>query len=623
MEKIKRFVEFKSIFSSKDVLKENESHANVVVATTMLNLFLVCIITLMLVLFNVFKLGTTIMVPIIITTFILLATPALICFKVKGNNKNLRVFLFTCFILAMAVCDAILKYNITLLMVLPIILAARYYNKKFTIWVSGFTFIAFILSTWLSVYYGQQDLNTYNLIIPQGTTITINSTLREAVTSLDINEAERIRNIYLHFFLPKIFVFSIISFACIQISQSGRNMIKKQIEISEKNSRIDTELDLAYKIQYGMLPSTFPAFPDHREIDIYAMSIPAKEVGGDFYDMFLVDDSHLAICIADVSGKGVPSALFMMVSKILIKVITDEGGKVNEVITRVNNILSNGNKLGLFVTAWFGVLDLETGNIEFVNAGHNPPLIYSSETGTFEFLKTKANFVIAGMENIQYERNEYKLNPGDKLFLYTDGVTDTSNERKEAYGELRLKRFLDKNSNYNVTDTIMKLNEDLTKFANKTAQFDDITMLELQYFGNSNNTENVWKEFKAEINELPNVRDFINYELKKRNVDEKNSSIINLAVEEIFVNIVNYAYTNESGNCFIIVNSTGNCLEITFEDGGKQFNPLEKEMPDVTLPKEKRNIGGLGIYLVQKTMDKVEYKYEDNRNILKIIKIIK
>lgn len=248
-------------------------------------------------------------------------------------------------------------------------------------------------------------------------------------------------------------------------------MIEKQIEITEKTARLDTELDLAYNIQKTMLPSTFPAFPDYDEIDIYATSVPAKEVGGDFYDMFLVDENHLAVCMADVSGKGVPAALFMMISQILIKVIANEGGRVNEVISRVNNILSEGNKIGLFVTAWFGIIDLKTGIIEFVNAGHNFPLIYSRKNGRFEYLKTKPNFVIAGMEKVKYEKSEWKLNPGDRLFLYTDGVIEAINNENKMYGEQRLKQFLNKNIDLSVKETIIKLKKDIDLFAQETIQY--------------------------------------------------------------------------------------------------------------------------------------------------------
>ena len=624
MEKAKKmFVEFKSIFFSEDVLKENEKHANIVVASTMLNLFVICIIAFLLVYFNVFKVGMNVMRTVLFINLSLLAIPALICFLTKGNGQGIRIFLFSCFILAMAISDVILKYNVTLLMVLPIILAARYYNKKFTIWVSTLTCVLFLISPVLSIHYGQQDLNSYNLIIPKGTTITIDSTLRDAVTKVNIDEGQRVKNIYLHLILPKIFIYSIVSFACIQISQSGKKMIEKQIEITNKSSRLDTELNLAYNIQQGMLPSKFPAFPEHKEIDIYAMSKPAKEVGGDFYDMFLVDDNHLAICMADVSGKGIPAALFMMVSKILIDVITIEGGNVEEVITKVNNILSAENKLNLFVTAWFGILDLQTGKLEFVNAGHDCPYIYTRKTGRFELLKTKPNFVIAGMNNMQYQKHEYQLEPGDRLFLYTDGVVEATNKTNKMYGELRLQQFLDNNINLDAKDTIINLKKDIDKFANQATQFDDITMLELNYKNHKGDFSNISKEFKADIKELTAVQEFINTELKNKDVGTRTLNQINLAVEEIFVNIVKYAYQGKNGICIITINNKEDCIEFTFEDRGVPFNPLEQTPPNVSLSKDEREIGGLGIFLVEKTMDKVEYKYENNMNILKITKKIK
>lgn len=620
MGKVKKvFAEFNSIFFSKDVLKENEIHANIVVATTMLNIFFIGFITFLLVYFNFFKVGTALMTTVMIFNFFFLAIPATICFIIRGSQKWIRIFLFVCFILAMAISDAILKYNVTLLMVLPIILAARYYNKKFTIWVAIYTIIAFIISTSFSIYYGQQDLNSYNLVIPQGTTITINSTLRDAITKMEVNETQRITNIFIHLFLPKLFIFSIISFACVQISQSGKKMIEKQIEITKKTSRLDTELDLAYNIQKTMLPSTFPAFPNHDEIDIYAMSIPAKEVGGDFYDMFLIDENHLAVTMADVSGKGVPAALFMMISQILIKVIANEGGKANEVISRVNKILSNGNKIGFFVTAWFGIIDLKTGIIEFVNAGHNFPLIYCSQKNSFEYLRTKPNFVIAGMEEIRYEKSEYRLEPGDRLFLYTDGAVEALNKENKMYGEQRLKQFLNKNIDLSVKETIINLKKDIDLFTKETIQFDDITMLELQY-GKSN--KKIRKEFKANIMELPNVQDFVNAKLKVYNIDSKTTNQINLAVEEIFVNIVKYAYKDSEGICYITINNNENSIELIFEDNGIPFNPLEIALPNTTLPKEERQVGGLGILLVKKTMDNVKYKYENNKNILEITKVI-
>ena len=480
MESLKKmFVEFKSIFVSEDLLKENEQHANIVTASTMLNIFWIALLTWILTYFNVFKIGITMMNAIMARCMLLLVIPATICYLIKGKGKWMKHLLFICFTIFLSMADAMLKYNVTLIMVLPVILAARYYNKRFTIGVSVITTLVFIISALESVNMGQQDLNTYNLIIPKGTTITINTTLRDAVTQINVDESERLKNIFIHFFIPKILVFNIVAFACSQISQSGRKMIEKQHEITKKGARIETELNLANAIQKNMLPSIFPPFPEHPEIDIYASMIPAKEVGGDFYDMFLIDDDHLAICMADVSGKGIPASLFMMISKILIKNVSSINVEVDKALTKVNNMLCDGNKIGLFVTCWFGILDLRNGHLEFVNAGHNPPLLYSSKLGRFEYLRTKPNMVLAGMENISYRKNEIMLEPGDKIFLYTDGVVEATNIENELYGEDRLKNFLNKNLDLNVEDTINKVKKDIDKFVGKAEQFDDITMLDL------------------------------------------------------------------------------------------------------------------------------------------------
>ena len=478
---IRFFKEFKSIFVSEDILKENEEHANIVTATTMFNLYLICLITWVLTYFNVFKLGTELMNLVVLRATILLLIPAIICLVLKGKKKWLKHLLFTCFVIMLAIADSILKYNVTLVMVLPLVLAARYYNKKFTIVVAFLTTIIFIISTYMSVNLGQQDINSYNLIIPEGTTITINSTLRDAITQIDVDETQRLKNIFIHFLIPKLFVFSIIVFACVQVSQSGKNMIEKQKELSEEGARIESELNIANAIQKNMLPSIFPAFPERKEIDIYANMTPAKEVGGDFYDMFLIDENHLAINVADVSGKGVPAALIMMITKTLIKNTTLNGYDVDEVCNRVNNTLCEKNDLNHFVTSWFGIFDLRTGKLEFVNAGHNPPLIYTKKDNRFEYLKTKPNLIIAAMEGTKYTKHEVILEPGDKIFLYTDGVTEATNENKELYGDERLQDYLNSHIDQDVETTIKGIKEDIDNFVGKAEQFDDITMLELLF----------------------------------------------------------------------------------------------------------------------------------------------
>ena len=364
-----------------------------------------------------------------------------------------------------------------------------------------------------------------------------------------------------------------------------------------------------------MLPSIFPPFPEHKEIDIYASMSPAKEVGGDFYDMFLIDNNHLAICMADVSGKGVPASLFMMISKILIKNVSNIDKETDIALTRVNNMLCDGNKTGLFVTAWFGILNLTNGHLEFANAGHNPPLLYSAKTGRFEYLRTKPNMVLAGMENVNYRKNEIQIEPGDRIFLYSDGVTETTNIKNKLYGEDRLQELLNSSLDLSVEETIKEVKRDIDNFVGNAEQFDDITMLELLYKGKNVKEDNIiQKKFKADTKELSTIQEFVEKELKKYNCNGKTIHQINLVIEEVFINIANYAYKEKDGYCTLTIQPENGKVIFTFEDDGVSFNPLEKQDPDINLSADKRDIGGLGIFLTKKMMDEVKYKYENNKN---------
>ena len=250
--------------------------------------------------------------------------------------------------------------------------------------------------------------------------------------------------------------------------------------MTAEKERIGAELDVATHIQSSMLPSIFPAFPDRPEIDIYATMNPAKEVGGDFYDFFMVDERHLAIVVADVSGKGVPAALFMVIGKTLIKDHTQPGRDLGEVFAEVNNLLCESNSEEMFITAFEGVLDLVTGEFRFVNAGHELPFI-SKAGGAFAPYKTRAGFVLAGMEGIRYKAGVMQLEPGDKLFQYSDGVPEAINVAEELYGMERLEKVLGTVSDKTPEEILPAVKEDLDAFVGEAAQFDDITMLCLEY----------------------------------------------------------------------------------------------------------------------------------------------
>lgn len=246
--------------------------------------------------------------------------------------------------------------------------------------------------------------------------------------------------------------------------------------ITAEKERIGTELALATKIQADMLPNIFPPFPEREEIDIYATMTPAKEVGGDFYDFFLIDDDHLALVMADVSGKGVPAALFMMMSKNLVSNFTLMGGGPAKVLERVNRTICKNNENDMFVTVWLGILTISTGTVVAANAGHEYPIIKKAN-GEFEVFKDKHGFVIGGMDGVKYREYEFTLEKEDILYLYTDGVPEATNAQNELFGLERLTQALNASPKTELKDLLTHVKTSVDDFVGEAPQFDDLTML--------------------------------------------------------------------------------------------------------------------------------------------------
>ncbi len=395
--------------------------------------------------------------------------------------------------------------------------------------------------------------------------------------------------------------------------------INEMVESLRDKERMGTELSLATEIQARMLPTDFPAFPDHTEFDLFASMSPAKEVGGDFYDFFLLDNTHLVISAADVSGKGVPAALYMVVTKTLIRNYIQMGMAPEEAFSVVNHILCESNHTEMFVTAWLGVIDLVTGELTFVNAGHNPPYI-RHKGGDFEPIRSLPGFVLGGMDGLIYKHKVIPLVPGDKIFLYTDGVTEATNPDQELYGTERLCAYLDSHATDKAEEIVEGLRSDIDMFVGIADQFDDITMLLFDFKHNLPKDAEDVVRFPATDEALPDAQAFVEEYMEKAGFGMKETMQVQVAFEEIFVNIAHYAYPNMDGMMSLSVAADDGGIRIQFVDSGVPFNPLEKEDPDVTASAEDRKIGGLGIYMVKSTMDDVQYEYKDNRNILTIYK---
>ncbi|MBQ8013068.1 MAG: SpoIIE family protein phosphatase [Treponema sp.] len=266
-----------------------------------------------------------------------------------------------------------------------------------------------------------------------------------------------------------------------KMSEDMNSYIADLTKATAEKERLGAELNVATKIQSEMLPRIFPPYENHPEIELFASMSPAKEVGGDFYDFFMLDDNHFAVTVADVSGKGVPAALFMVIAKTLLKEAAFRYSLPSEIFAHVNNILCEGNESGLFVTCWLGILDVNTGKLIFSNAGHTSPVI--SLGGNVTYLESKPNLMLAAMPGIPYMDHEIYISAGDRLFLYTDGVTEATSENNELYGEGRLLKKIKNLQSDSPRDVLAEIRADIDAFVRNAPQFDDITMLEMIFNG--------------------------------------------------------------------------------------------------------------------------------------------
>ena len=387
--------------------------------------------------------------------------------------------------------------------------------------------------------------------------------------------------------------------------------LKGYITAAEK--RIEQELEFARTIQDSALPKNF-VFP-RQYFGIYAMMNPAREIGGDFYDFFFLDQNRIALVIADVSGKGIPAALFMMRAKTTIRGLAEAGREPADILARANSTLCEGNDAEMFVTVWLGIVDLQTGLMKCANAGHEYPVVKRAG-GEYELIRDKHGIALAAMDGMKYKGYEMQLNPGDRIFVYTDGVPEAINSRTEQYGTERMIRALNAVGSGTLRDALSAVQEDLAAFVGEEDQFDDITMLNFVYYG----SEKAVKEMntltvEAKRENLEQVLSFVDSRLEEAGASLRTINQVRVAVEEIYINIASYAYAPETGSAVISAVAADGVAEIEFRDRGIPFDPLAKTDPDVTLSAAERQIGGLGIFMVKKTMDEVAYRRENGENI--------
>lgn len=439
--------------------------------------------------------------------------------------------------------------------------------------------------------------------------------------------------------------------------------LKDHIEKQKDMKRIERELDLARNIQLSMLPGEErDENSDDDRHELAPFLLPAKEVGGDFYDFFKIDNDHLCVVIGDVSGKGVPASLFMMVARIILRTMTKNLKSVVEAFNKTNYALAKRNRLNMFVTVWMGIIDLRTGHVDFASAGHNPPAVRHSD-GTVEFIQSKPGLVMAAMQETLYKQQTCTLLPGDTLFLYTDGVTEATNSQDKLFGDKRLIDTLTNGGVLPPAETCIFVKKEIDNFVQEAPQFDDITMLAIKYNGSdepvweryektidvSDNDksgelksfvediltpmdgakkvqmQDAWDRYEKIVDVIPENQDiltaFVEGILAPMEGSMKSQMQINIAIDEIYSNIVKFSGATQV-TLIVEIRKATLTARLTFIDNGKPYDPIKQADPDITLPAEEREIGGLGIFIVKKTMDSVSYRRNGDNNELSITKTL-
>ena len=468
----------KALYAGNSFLA-NEITANVMVGTTMLIIFCVMLLCLLLNEIGVFTADKVTMRWAVLIAGLVEVPITILNSKYVGTKPWLKIPLMVDLILVCAILATALGHNVTLAMVFPVVVSTRYFDEKYTGRVAILTAVVFAVSSLLNGFFGILNLNMVRFAEETALTVHPESGLREAILEAGLNRPAYVKNLFLNEYLPRCIIFLCLSVSCRYVASRGKRMIEMQAANVKKETRIEAELDLATKIQTSMLPCLIPAFPEHENISLRAAYYPAKEVGGDFYDYFKIDKTHVGMVIADVSGKGVGAALFMTISKTVLKNQLQLGISPAEALTNANRQLCEGNDAGLFVTCWAGVYDTESGVLTFVNAGHNPPIILRKGEQP-QFIHQRSGFVLAGLETMQYKQETLQLAVGDEMLFYTDGVTEATNSGNELYGNERLLACITGCQKQDVIDQIQALKTDLDAFVGEAEQFDDITIMAMR-----------------------------------------------------------------------------------------------------------------------------------------------
>lgn len=564
------------------------------------------------------RLITCIALPIII---VILLTP-LLFLKTKYLEKpGYKYFLLITFLLVIAVLNILIPKHAMIAWALPIVITNHYYNPKLSITVFVITMVLMFFCIYVAMFLGEYDPNLLtgsvdsdNLIrTPIDFEVSFTNDPKgryEFLTYLLEHDINRFKTAFGFYFFPRALILTILFYICHRLNKRTNKLFVDEIEIGIKHSSQSKELEIAGEIQLSVLPESFKTTSD---IEIIADLKPTKEVGGDFYDYYELDDSHIAILIGDVSGKGSPAAMFMMKTITCFKNFVNVNKTPSQIIMEVNRAVCEGNKNEMFVTCFLGILDIQTGILKYANAGHNPPIV--GHNLHYQFLKCASGFVLGALQDIFVKDEEIKLDKGDLITLYTDGITEARNEKGDFFGNDHLINLFNRREYDTLLEMHYELKDELDTFIGNADQADDITFLTLKYKGGIVSYKEVVVAAKKE--NLKDINALLDKLVKQYHLESLENKL-NVVTDEVFSNIAKYAYENGEGDVYFRCSYSVDkeTLVLTFVDTGKEFNQLDVDVELVDESFMNKKEGGLGIHIVKNLVNKASYYHVNGKNIL-------
>ena len=547
-------------------------------------------------------------------------TPLLYVFKFKDKLKKpgYKNFVVFSFVAVVAALNLILPIHSVIAWALCIVMTNHYYNPKV-----GLAVFITILPLSLVSMYGAMFVGEFDANLLVGNEVLSNWKNYETIyvdgpdaryqllhQLLVAGENRYLQVIYLYY-LPRVVLLCLIFFVSNALNKRTYKLLVSEIHVNSEQEKTRTELEVAKEIQLATLPYENASSKD---TELIAELKAAKEVGGDFYDYFKIDDTHTAIVVGDISGKGIPAAMFMMKTITCFKNFVGPNKTAAQILKEVNAALYSNNHSQMFVTCFLAILDKKTGVLQFANAGHNPPII--GKNFNYRYLKCNSGFVLGGLEDAFVKDESIQLERGDSITIYTDGVTEARDEQGGLYGEARLLNLYNSKDFTCLLELHHAIKDDMAKFCGEADQSDDITMLSLKWQGDDCDLED--KRFEGKLENIQDILNFVEAFCDKENINKEFKNNLSIVTDELVSNIIKYGYQDKGGPVYLrlLNNKDKKEFVLTVVDKAPAFNQLEINNNPLEGGADDKPIGGLGILIVKKIMTEYAYDRINNKNIL-------